>query len=368
MKPTCCNELTGREALARRDALEIFIVEPFPSSCRSWVSAAVTCITGLAPSSRSGRPPWKGSDMRALVYMLSMLIAGVVMVFWGGLPAKLAGGVAVVSAMRNFSSSVGHHLTHSSKGLPWRDQWTRRGYNTLSAFLLLPTHEDYRDLHRRHHAYVAGPNDPDQEFIEYLRARFDGLLWFLVTLFNPALHVRFLSVRIRAVVKKGPFWRRLVGIACLVAAMSLMPMPSLAIWSAFLLVGYQVATLVSFTSLHLWGNRPQAGNASGVAIAVTFGRLLIPECTALGLLCLCSYALVRVLWLQGDLNNHDVHHLGGKELWTDAAYVRTHLILSGVPLRQTNGVRAMFQAVFHIDKSNSPQGPRQMSGDQILGM
>ncbi len=358
--------MTGREALMRRDALEIFITSRFPKGVRPWVSATLTSITGLAPSNRAEHPFWKGSEFRALLYMLITLVTGTMMILLGCLFAKFVGGLAVISAMRNFSSSVGHQLTHSSKGLPWPDRWIRRGYNILSALLLLPTFEEYRELHRRHHGKVSGPGDPDQEFIKYLGARFDGFLWFFRTLLNPTLHSRFLAARIRAVVLKGPGWRRVLGAAGMASA-SLMPVPSLVVWLIFLLVGYQSASLVSFASLHLWGNRPPSAKPFEVATAVTFGRLLIPECTLFGLLCLPAYALVRALWLQGDLNNHDLHHIG-KGPWTEAPYVRSRLILEGLLLRQTNGVRAMFNRAFAAFHTKHHQPSSQISDEQILGL
>lgn len=99
---------------------------------------------------------------------------------------------------------------------------------------------------------------------------------------------------------------------------------------------------------------------------MTYGRLLIPDANFCGLLCLLGYALVRALWLQGDLNNHDLHHIG-QGPWTEAPYVRTRLLMDGVPLRQTIDVRAMFQVAFDAaaQPSHSPDG---ISDEEILGM
>jgi fatty acid desaturase len=310
--------IDGREALRRRDLFETFAVKAAPPALRKWLSAMVTAICGVAPRASGGRPPWEGSELRALLYMLASLLAGSLAIFAGVLAEKVLGGLLLVSAMRNFSSSVGHQLTHSTRGLPWSGKWTRLGYDLLGALLLLPTYDDYRIPHGQHHAKVAGDGDPDQDFINYLQACFAGPHAFFTTLISPALHVRFAQARIRAALNRGPIWRRFLAIAG-IAAGCFLPWGFLAVWAFFLMIGYQMASLTSFVSLHLWGNRPASKSPKEVATAVTFGRLLIPEPTVAGVLLLPLYAVVRALWLQGDLNNHDLHHLG-KGPWTEAAY------------------------------------------------
>jgi hypothetical protein len=233
--------------------------------------------------------------------------------------------------------------------------------------LLLPSYEGYRIPHRVHHAKVAGPEDPDQVFIEYLKAHIRSLFGFFATLLNPVLHLRFLTARFRAVFCSGPIWRRLLAFVS-VAGSLFMPAHALAMWLIALIIGYQMASLTSFVSLHLWGNRPESTNPAEVSIAVTFGRLLIPEPSLKGVLLLPLYAIVRALWLQGDLNNHDLHHLG-RGPWTEAAYVRTRLILNGVHVRQTNGVRAMFLAPFDAGGVKpTPHAHRQLNDEHFLNM
>jgi hypothetical protein len=68
---------------------------------------------------------------------------------------------------------------------------------------------------------------------------------------------------------------------------------------------------------------------------------MMPESSFIGLLKLPFYALARMLWLQGDLPNHDLHHVG-RGSWTEFPYVRTRLLLDCLPLRQTVSLRAMF--------------------------
>jgi fatty acid desaturase len=276
--------------------------------------------------------------------MLLMLGAGMVMILAGGPLVKLLGAFAVISAMRNFTSSVGHHLTHSTTQLPWPGKWTRTGYNALSALFLLSSFEEYRKAHGVHHGKVAGGEDPDQRFIEYVQARLTGWLPFLGTLLDPRFHARFLKARLKASIGSGPAWRRAFALAGVLAVFGL-PVAAAATWFATLIVGYQAVSMLSWLSLHLWGARPASGRPAEMATAVTFGRLLLPEASYRGLALLPVYALVRLLWLQGDLVNHDLHHLW-QGPWTEAPYVRTRLLLEGFPLRQTINVRNMFRVAF----------------------
>ncbi|MEP6716430.1 MAG: fatty acid desaturase [Terriglobia bacterium] len=355
----------GLDALRRRDELEALVTRRLPARLQNLASAALTGITGLAPTSRAGLPVWKGSEFRSLVYALSTMTGGAAMILMGSPEWKAAGAFALVSAMRCFTSGVGHHLTHSTKGLPWPGRWTRAGYNVLGALLLLPTFEDYRSDHGRHHAKVAGPDDPDQQMIEYLEARLTGVLPFLTTVTNPAFHARFLGARLRAAFLRGPVWRRVLATVGILTALTL-PAAALATWLMALVPSYQTASLVSWLSLHLWGRRPESGKPFDVATEVTYGRLLLPAATALGLLKLIPYVLVRAIWLQSDLNQHDLHHIG-KGPWTEAAYIRARLILEGVEIRQTNGARSMFRRAFDV-AANQGKRPPSPGGKQFLGM
>jgi len=105
------------------------------------------------------------------------------------------------------------------------------------------------------------------------------------------------------------------------------------------------------------------------ALFPTYGRLLLPDPQETGwLLKLAVYAAFRSLLLQGDLPQHLLHHLG-KGPFTEAAYVYTRLLLEGeIPLRQTAGIRAMFQAAFQSAVGVKPQSPREMPSDQMLSM
>jgi hypothetical protein len=358
-------ERDGWEVLRRRDALEYFITAGMPEPLRTLVSGGLTTLTGVAPSGTWGVPLRKGNVLRALLYVVATFFAGLAAIVAGTPLLKLAGALAVVSAMRNFTSGVGHHLTHSPAGLPWDSRFTKAGYNVLSALLLLSSFEDYRKEHGVHHGKVGGAEDPDQKFIEYLEARLTGWVAFLSSVFDPRFHARFLWARLQASVGRGLAWRRGLAAAGLIGALAL-PGLSATLWLFALTLGYQTAAILSWLSLHLWGGRPESGKPAEIATAVTFGRLLIPEAGFRGLAMLPVYALVRALWLQADLQNHDLHHLG-KGPWTGAPYVRTRLLMEGEPLRQTVRVRDMFRVAFDA-AGKSKAGRADISGGGILSM
>ena len=358
-------EMSGWAVLRRRDALDYFITAGLPSPLRMLLSGGLTALTGVAPTATGGTPLWTSSVLRALLYMLLMLGAGLWMIVSGDPATKLAGALAVVSAMRNFTSSVGHHLTHSTAQLPFGARWTRGWYNVLSALLLLPSFEAYRKAHGIHHGKVAGAEDPDQQFIEYLQAKLTGWGAFLRTVLDPRFHARFLMARLKASVGSGPAWRRMLAVTGILAIAAI-PGAAAVVWLATLVLGYQTASILSWLSLHLWGARPESGRPAEIATAVTYGRLLIPEASLRGIAMLPVYALVRALWLQGDLVNHDLHHLG-KGPWTDAPYVRTRLLLEGMHLRQTVTVRDMFRVAFDAAGKTRPRRA-EMSGGSMLEM
>ena len=76
---------------------------------------------------------------------------------------------------------------------------------------------------------------------------------------------------------------------------------------------------------------------------VTFARLMIPEQPGVwGLLTLAVYGLAKVLFLQSDLAQHVLHHLGLGP-WTEAPYVLTRELLKGRRIPITVSLRAMFE-------------------------
>jgi hypothetical protein len=186
-------QCSGGEALQRRDQLEAFVTAPFPHPVQKWVSAALTSVTGLAPTARAGHPIWKGSVRRAVIYMATLMIVGAALVLGGAGVWKLVGSLALVSAMRNFTAGVGHHLLHSRKGLGVPEEVIERGYNIAGAVLLLPAYERARPLHLDHHKNVGGNDDPDQHMIEFVGMWLNGPIPFIVTLLNPWFHAKFIG-------------------------------------------------------------------------------------------------------------------------------------------------------------------------------
>ena len=362
--------VSGPLALARRDALEAAITLRLPVWFQLWVSVMLTWLTGLAPSASGGQPARPGGEARAFWLMMAALVLGGAAVLTGN--RVLLGGLALVYGMRSFSSVVGHHMTHLAKVLPGPAWISRLVYDVASALLLLPRFAVYQLSHRRHHAYTAGPDDPDQRFIAHLGARFDGPLRFFLTVIEPRFHLLFLRARLGAALLDGPLWRRAIPVG-FHAAMAMWASPqAILTWAFFAGLLYQVASLTQWSSEHLWGKRPASGKAVEIATAVTYGRLLLPDPASRGLwLRLPLYALARLLLVTGDLINHDLHHVG-RGPWADHAYIRTRLILEGrIALRQTVTLRGMFEAAFASALSGGggpAQPPRAMGGQRMLEM
>ncbi|MEZ5399795.1 MAG: fatty acid desaturase [Bryobacteraceae bacterium] len=360
------NLTPGRQALAIRDQLETVLVRRLPHLLQPSASRMLTAITGLAPTGATA--PAEATEPRAFALMMAAILAGLAGLFLP-VPLAIAAGLLLVHGMRQFSSVVGHHMTHGAKVMPG-PAWLRRViYDVASAMLLLPRFEAYRRDHQRHHAYAAGPRDTDQRFIAWLGARFDGVVPFGLTIVEPRFHARFLWARLRANLAEGPLARRALALAFNAA---MLWSASLA-WVMFAGVLYQIATLVQWASEHLWGTRPEGQAPMETSIAVTYGRLLLPDPgdhSLPGLLAhLAVYAAFRFLLVTGDLVNHDLHHLAIGP-WTHHPYVRNRLILEGrIPLRQTVSLQGTFRVAFDSARGTAdPQPPRNMDGGQMLGM
>lgn len=361
---TSKNLLSGRDALARRDSLEVAARRYFCFLPFVWVSFWLTWITGLAPSAGRGLPPRPGSEPRAFAFALLSILLGSAALCVPGVISTL-GGMALLSGLRNFSSAVGHHMVHGAKVLPLSSKSRRLIYDLISATFFLSSFDDYKRDHQAHHAYVAGPDDADQQFIAWLGVSFRNPLRFGLTLLDPVFHARFAFARVRATLARGPIWRRGYALAAQVALAMLMP------WTfyAVIIIAFQSATLLQWSTEHAWTRRPASGNAQQIALAVTHGRLLLPDVTQPGwLLTLAGYALFRILLLQGDLPQHVLHHIG-KGPWAEAPYVYTALLLEGkVPLRQTGSIRAMFRLAFDSAVGVEPRPPRDMDLNDMLSM
>jgi hypothetical protein len=303
----------------------------------------------------------------ALLLGSSLLIA-----HWGTAGATILAIVFMLHGLRSFSSVVGHHMTHGARVLSLSVKACRFVYNLISAIFLLPSYEQYGSDHQKHHAYAAGPKDTDQRFIAYLGARFDGFWPFVKTILDPVFHYRFLRARLTATFGRGPLSRKLTSGLVLLFAIAKMA----GWWLLVVSVRYQVATLLQWSTEHLWGRRPDGLGVVETATAITYGRLLIPappSRSGLGWirfwLLLTGYVIVRLLLVSGDLGNHDLHHVG-KGPWTEAAPLRARVILDRkISLVQTIDLRSMFCVAFQSARQvHNPLSIRKMDDEQMLGM
>jgi hypothetical protein len=354
---------TPSEALAKREAFHKLIAG-WPPFLSGLLIRYMTWLTGLAPSAPV--PNRHLTPLQVHTLTLSAIAFGLLL-----LPTHpLLAAPLLIYGMRSFSSVAGHHQTHTRPVNPLG----RFLYDAVSAILTLPSFAAYATDHQKHHAFAAGPRDPDLQFIAGLGARFQNLCAFLATLLDPVFHFRFAQARLTAAMSNR--WRTALTLTAASAIAFLAPI------AGPLTIGllYQLATTLQWATEHRWGHRPEGpASPADIATAVTFGRLLIPSYPPKDprfWLQLLGYTAARILFLSGDLANHDLHHIGYRGSWTESASLRTRLILEGKypQLQQTVSLRGMFTVAFEsaaagLDRDRtSPLALREMPPEMMLGM
>lgn len=353
------------KAIHQRDALEIAWITKLPHRLRPYGSELVSRITGIAPSSTEGKPNWKGSETRSVAYHLLMLAFAFPMLLFGNPVIAGVGSLLWISFARGLVSGFGHHLTHRTSRLPWPAKYTILAYDMIGAIGWFATYADYRHEHGKHHAFVAASQDPDRQFLLWVGTRLNSWPCYLGTLFNPRVHTLFLLARLRGVFSRGPIWRRFLGLAFLLAA-STLNAQALLKWLLIAGLGYQLAAITSWLSLHLWESRPDGMGTKDAGTAVTFARLMIPTPTVKGILLhFPTYALAKAVFLQSDRQQHVLHHIGVGP-WTEAPYRLTKALLEGHPILVTTTLREMFELPMKVAANK----PRSLPSDRQfwLGM
>lgn len=348
------NAKTLPEVLRQRDVLENAWVRKVPGSLRPYASELLTRITGVAPSTTGGKPLWAGSETRSVVYHLLMLAIAPPMLLLGSPGMAAVGAILWIAFARGFTSGFGHHLTHSASRLPWPKRYTVLAYDIIGAAGWFAVYAEYRSEHGKHHAWVATPQDPDRQFLEWVGARLTSWRGYLTTLLHPRVHGLFLLARLRSVFTHGPLWRRALAAVWLLV-MGLQGAQPFLTWLVVAGLGLQIAAITSWLSLHIWEARTEGLPTSEAATTVTFARLMIPQPTLEGLILhLPVYALAKVLFIQSDLPQHVLHHIGLGP-WTEAPYVLTNALLNGRHIQATTTLRAMFELPMMTGgKKNAP--------------
>ena len=359
------HNMTPSKALAQRDGFHKLIAG-WPAFLvgfliRGFVIRFMTWLTGIAPSAPAPDGNNHLTPMQVQTMTLAAIACGLLL-----LPTHpLLAAPLLLYGMRSFSSVAGHHQTHTRPV----NRLGRILYDAVSAIVTLPSFAAYAADHQKHHAYAAGPRDPDQQFIAGLGARFENLHM----LFDPVFHYRFAKARLIAAMSNP--WRTVLTLSAITAIAFLAPI------AGPLTIGllYQIATTLQWATEHRWGHRPEGpASPADIATTVTFGRLLIPSYPPKDprfWLQLLVYTVARALFLSGDLANHDLHHIGYRGSWTESASIRTRLILEGKypQLKQTTSLWGMFAVAFEsaaatLDRGRGPLPLREMPPEMMLGM
>lgn len=232
--------------------------------------------------------------------------------------------------------------------------------------------------HMKHHNpdYFGRGDDPDAEFLGELgfddtktEADLMRLLWG--TAFSPRFHWVFLKARIKSNVVTPSWGRKAAGIAWMASILSLLAVVPVTAWLVFVfgvgIVGYQLSSLLQFTSEHRW--LAEAPDGARRSVALSHGRFCgeMPPDQG-GILPWVRWATrmmaihlpVRLGVLPGSLPAHDAHHVAPRHLdpnWRRANYVRSELIAlgkdKGMATREVWGLGRAIRVVFADMASNA---------------
>ncbi len=225
--------------------------------------------------------------------------------------------------------------------------------------------------HMKHHDpdHFGRGDDPDAEFLGELG--FDGtkseaelmrLLWR--TSFSPRFHWLFLKVRIKSNAVTPSWGRKALGIVWMGVIVSLLAVLPFSAWLVLVfgvgIVGYQLSSLLQFTSEHRWlAEAPEGVRRSA---ALSHGRFcgetpptqggVLPWTTWMVRM-MVIHLPVRLAVLPGSLPAHDAHHVAPRHIdpnWRRANYVRSELISlgkdKGMATREVWGLGPAIRVVF----------------------
>ncbi|MBV6509621.1 MAG: hypothetical protein JJLCMIEE_02716 [Acidimicrobiales bacterium] len=225
--------------------------------------------------------------------------------------------------------------------------------------------------HMKHHdpKHFGRGDDPDAQFLGELgfnATKTEAELMSVLrrTAFSPRFHWVFLKARIKSNVVTPSWGRRAVGIAWMAIIVSLLTMMSVAAWLVLVvgvgIVGYQLSSLLQFTSEHRWlAEVPEGARRSS---ALSHGRFcgeappssggVVPWARWLARMTFLHLP-VRLAVLPGSLPAHDAHHVAPRHVdpnWRRANYVRSELIAlgkdKGMGAREVWGLGPAIRVVF----------------------
>lgn len=297
----------------------------------------------------------------ACLYAASLPIA----MFWC-VAAFVVGSIVSTGAVRYMQTVLMHYAAHNAL---FRTRQANLRYSAIvSALFMLPSPEDYHREHvREHHRTLqvfATREDPDAAFLLGLGFAPGTPLakqrWlFFKTLFNPFFHWGMIRSRIASAAGRSRSAAAAVVLmlAALGAAVVLNPVFGLAVLFALFPLA-ACAALLQFLSEHLWFAPLVDGErARERLIRLSHARFCCdpPASSALGwaiwwLRLFCVHLPVRVMVLNGDLPQHDMHHLHPTEDFQTFGAQRRALNDGGVATREYWGYGSAMNAVMqHIE-------------------
>ncbi len=317
---------------------------------RSWPPALLVCVSFV----------WLAAAA-ACLYAASLSIA----VFWR-VAAFVGGSIAFTGAVRYMQTVLMHYAAHNAL---FRSKPANLRYSSIvSAVFVLPSPEDYHREHvREHHRTLqvfATREDPDAAFLLGLGFAPGTPLakqrrLFLRTLFNPFFHLTM--IRSRVVSAAGRSGLAAVVVVLVLAGLAgvvvLNPVFGLALlFSLFPLAA--CAALLQFLSEHLWFAPLLDGErAQDRLVRLSHARFCCdpPASSASGwavwwLRLFCVHLPMRVMVLNGDLPQHDMHHLHPTKDFQTFGAQRRALNEGGVATREYWGYGSAMKAVMqHIE-------------------
>ena len=293
-------------------------------------------------------------------------MASLQIAIFGRVAAFVVGSIAFAGAVRYVQTVLLHYAAHNT--LFASKDANFRYAAAASALLVLPSPVDYhRDHVREHHRtrqVFATRADPDAAFLLSLGFAPGTSLavlrrLFVRTLFNPCFHMGMAWARIRSAA--GQSWLSAVIVSTVLAGLAIViafnPVFGFAIlFSLFPLVG--CAALLQFLSEHLWFS-PLIDDESthDRLVRLSHARFCcdVPASSTLGWAIwwtrlITVHLTMRVMVLNGDLPQHDMHHLHPTAGFQTLGMKRWSLTDAGVATREYWGYGHALKAVMkHIE-------------------
>lgn len=322
-------------------------------SKNSVIQYGLSVWTGKALSNQ--QPLFKSNAATQFASTISFVIFGVagsyfVIVYlpWYLIFLLLATWLLTVSGARKFQTDVHHQISHYR--FSGNELVDRVVSDAFTPVFLTQDYLSYKREHQKHHTNaLATINDPDARFLYNWGIR-PGMskneLWnqFLKTLVSPRFHFDFLYYRIVANFWDAPPHRILLSfvwltiLALVVASYGFVTV--FAVWIFPMVVLYQIASILQFTTEHHWFVlRDKNDTAKEHLVKLTVGRFfgeVYPQSGKLVDKAVWAFRMVfyhgvaRLLVCPGTLPAHDAHHRHvGTTEWSNFIFFRQHDIDTG---------------------------------------